>query len=426
MSDFVDLPLSSIRALASEDVFKRGMQYHRQGAVSNLVKRGNRLHAEVEGSEDEPYQISIDLTDLSEASCTCPYDWGDVCKHVVATLLAYSARSDEIEERAPLETTLAGLDRHQLAALVVELANVDPGLIDLIEARSLALQAPAPSPDAPLTPPPDLDVARAQARAVLRSLGSSRSRDLWSVGQITYAFDEAMRLAQPYLEADQGNAALAVLETVTDTFIDRYMGLDDSDGESSVFFEELGKLWTESLLSAELTLEERREWVKRLKAWEREVEDYGLEESFSAPILAAEQGWNYPPLQRVLEGEITEKGAWEGEAPYCADELAEARLNVLERRGQFQEYLYLAEAEGQTERYVTMLVKLDRVPEAVEYGLRYLGTPDEALVLARVLHERGHVEDAFRIAENFLAKTPEGEDPARASYAHGRRGILAA
>ena len=42
-------------------------------------------------------------------------------------------------------------------------------------------------------------------------------------------------------------------------------------------------------------------------------------------------------------------GAWAGEAPAYADELAVARLNVLERRGRWQEYLYLAEAESQTE-----------------------------------------------------------------------------
>ena len=105
-------------------------------------------------------------------------------------------------------------------------------------------------------------------------------------------------------------------------------------------------------------------------------------------MAATEQGWNYPPLMRILQGEITDKGAWEDEAPSYADALAIARLNVLERQGRFQEYLYLAEAEGQTERYVTMLVRLGRVQEAVDYGLQYLGTTEEALALAKALRER--------------------------------------
>ena len=100
--------------------------------------------------------------------------------------------------------------------------------------------------------------------------------------------------------------------------------------------------------------------------------------------------------------ERTDKGAWEDEAPSYADALAIARLNVLERQGRFQEYLSLAEAEGQTERYVTMLVRLGRVQEAVDYGLQYLGTTEEALPLAKALRERNALQAALQIATHGL------------------------
>jgi uncharacterized Zn finger protein len=129
------------------------------------------------------------------------------------------------------------------------------------------------------------------------------------------------------------------------------------------------------------------------------VSDY-CEVGFAAARGAAEYGWEYPPLQRVLEGEITERGAWEREAPAYADELAVARLNVLERQGRLQEYLYLAQAEGQTGRYVLMLVKMGRILEAVEEGLKYLGTAEEALAVARALRARGAAEEALQIAEH--------------------------
>jgi uncharacterized Zn finger protein len=89
--------------------------------------------------------------------------------------------------------------------------------------------------------------------------------------------------------------------------------------------------------------------------------------------------------------------------PHYADDLAVARLNVLERQGRFQEYLYLAEAEGLTDRYVTMLVRLGRVPEAVTYGLQHLDTPDEALALAKALRERGELDAALRVAWHGLS-----------------------
>ena len=41
----------AIRALASRESFDRGREYWRRGAVSELVKRGDTLTAEVQGSD---------------------------------------------------------------------------------------------------------------------------------------------------------------------------------------------------------------------------------------------------------------------------------------------------------------------------------------------------------------------------------------
>ena len=100
--------------------------------------------------------------------------------------------------------------------------------------------------------------------------------------------------------------------------------------------------------------------MEKISAWEARAGDYGYEEPFAVARHAAEQGWDYPPLQRVLAGEITAR-ALEGEAPPAADDLAEVRLKLLERQGRWDEDLRLAEAEGLTERYVTALVTLDRI-----------------------------------------------------------------
>ena len=166
------------------------------------------------------------------------------------------------------------------------------------------------------------------------------------------------------------------------------------------------------MLTADLTTEERQTWAKKLAQWQNEVDDYGVNEAFEVAMAAAEQGWDYPPLVQVLQGEITEKGAWEKEAPSYADALAIARLNALERQGRYQEYLHLAEAEGQTGRYVTMLVHLGRAQEAVDYGLQYLGTTEEALALAKVLRERGERQGAQRIAQHGLDIEGEKVSPA--------------
>ncbi|NJN92763.1 MAG: hypothetical protein HC875_01070 [Anaerolineales bacterium] len=87
---------------------------------------------------------------------------------------------------------------------------------------------------------------------------------------------------------------------------------------------------------------------------------------------------------------------------WYADDLTLARLNVLERQGRTTEYLRLAEAEGQNALYMTMLVKLGRGQEAVEYAKQYMATTDEALVLAHALREHHQPADALKIAEQGL------------------------
>jgi uncharacterized Zn finger protein len=110
-----------------------------------------------------------------------------------------------------------------------------------------------------------------------------------------------------------------------------------------------------------------------------------------------------------MAGQITELGAWDDEAPWYADELAVARLNVLERQGRFEEYLNLAQAEGQSGLYVTMLVKAGRAEEAVAYGLAHTTTSDEALALAQSLRAHDHVHDALRVAEHGLSLPGSGQ-----------------
>src|SRR5579871_4407085 len=93
-----------IRENSTAESFQRGRQYVQQGAVEALVQRGDVLQAEVSGTEPEPYNVTVRFgqAGITEASCTCPYDWGGWCKHIVATLLAALQMPQEIEQRPPL------------------------------------------------------------------------------------------------------------------------------------------------------------------------------------------------------------------------------------------------------------------------------------------------------------------------------------
>jgi uncharacterized Zn finger protein len=321
-----------------------------------------------------------------------------------------------------LESLLSGLNRDQLQSLLLKLSEQEPALTAAILRQVALLQTSSSLPTTPspkATPKPHIEVdpkaVRRQVRSIIHSLDRMRSSEAyWQVGAVVSDVQRLVDQAWELIKADDGSNALTLLEAITEEYLSEWENLDDSDGEASAFFDDLGAAWTEAILSVNLTGEERELWADRFAGWQGELDDYGVDEAFDAPQAAALDGWDYPPLQRVLQGNITEEGAWEGEAPSFADELTEARLHILERRGRFQEYLYLAEAEGQTEAYVTMLVHLGRIQEAVSYGHTYLATPDEALTLAKSLYEHSEREQGLQIAEHGL--TLEGRKATLAKW----------
>ncbi len=410
---------TTIRQQATAESFRRGEKYHRQGRVISLVLRGNVLQAGVEGSQYEPYRVRVTFDEggITSAVCDCPYDWGGWCKHIAATLLACLHAPDEIEERPTLDEMLADLDREQLQSLLMHLATRDPYVADAIESQialhrstsddSSTSRTTPPSRRAPVDPQP----IRRQVNSILHSLDRMRpSEAYWHVGSIVDQVSQLLDQVWDFIEAGDGRNALVILEAITDEYVEGWLYLDDSDGYAGGFFGELGEIWAEACLVADLSPEEREQWAQKLTRWQGEVSDYGIDDVFDPAQAAVIQGWDYPPLQRVLRGEITRLGAWEGEAPWYADDLAVARLKVLERQERYQEYLYLAEAESQLDLYVIMLARLGRVQEAVDEGMQYFYEPAQFLSLAKVLREQEELGAALRVSEHGLTlKGSKGE-----------------
>ncbi len=82
---------SMIRAGAGPESFHRGEEYYRDGAISNTAVQGAMLSGECAGTYAPYYRVQVELDEagIAEASCTCPYEFGGYCKHIVALLLAY-------------------------------------------------------------------------------------------------------------------------------------------------------------------------------------------------------------------------------------------------------------------------------------------------------------------------------------------------
>jgi uncharacterized Zn finger protein len=394
---------ATIRRHANAKSYDRGQGYYQSGAVESLVQRGNTVSGWVEGSEVEPYQVTLcfDKGGITAADCTCPYDFDGWCKHIVATLLTCLHHPDEIEQRPELTELLTPLSHEQLKAIVQSLAEEHPKWIDAIEQQiiqqtlSKATKKQKTTQRRTAVDPKPIE---RQVRGIINEYSGQ-----WNDYPAFEEIEEILLKADGFLEQGDGNNALMIIGAVVRAYVEDWMNLDGSSGESGAFFEILDASMTEAILSVELSKSDRQQWQQELEEWQSEVQEYGVDNDFAMSLTALEQGWDYPPLQRVFAGKITELGAWEDESPYFADDLAKIRLQILERQGREQDYLYLAQAEGQTDRYLRMLAKLGRTEEAIAEAQEQMTTATEALTLAKMLREQGHLEQALSIATQGLS-----------------------
>jgi uncharacterized Zn finger protein len=108
---------SDIRAGANAQSYSRGQSYYRDGSVLEVSQRDSIISADVTGSEYEPYQVTVILGEkgIRSANCTCPYELGGYCKHIVAVLLTVLNKVEDIEVQPSIETLLAGLKKFRFS-----------------------------------------------------------------------------------------------------------------------------------------------------------------------------------------------------------------------------------------------------------------------------------------------------------------------
>jgi hypothetical protein len=82
------IPIDQFEQYIDESILKRGHSYFTNGYVESVeeLSSGN-YEAIVSGTENYRIAFSIKDRHFLNASCTCPYDYGPVCKHMVAVFL---------------------------------------------------------------------------------------------------------------------------------------------------------------------------------------------------------------------------------------------------------------------------------------------------------------------------------------------------
>ena len=148
------ISLQDFSSIIDSVIVSRGEEYFYDEAIHGLkeIKSGEWI-ASVEGTELYKVRVSLKGAGIYDYSCSCPYDMGPICKHVVAVLFALREKlEDDVEVRKgqklkfkktakmkPTEETfeqlIVRMPREDLNAILIDYAGREPGLVDYISAR---------------------------------------------------------------------------------------------------------------------------------------------------------------------------------------------------------------------------------------------------------------------------------------------------
>ncbi|HLF27951.1 MAG TPA: SWIM zinc finger family protein, partial [Anaerolineae bacterium] len=412
---------SIIRAGSDPQSFQRGQALYKSGAISNAAVQGNILIADCEGTQEPYYKVRVELDEagIRSAQCTCPYDYGGYCKHIVALLLTSLHQPKQFITRREPADLLADLSRDDLIALVTKLLRDQPDLYDRVE---VAISVPSASgkTEKRKRKKADSEVYRRQVRNIMHGLDGMRASEAyWHVGGLADELRGVQASALKFLDAGDPDTALAILLALIEEAGDGIEYIDDSNGELGDFLGGLGQPLAEGILSLELSAVEREQLANRLKKSAKQLGDYGIDGALDVALEALEHGWEEASAKTTSrhaealeeEWEADEADAaydaegygvgWSGPEPHIGD-LTEAKLNVLERQGRIEEYLDLCQRAGRHLRYALKLCDLDRVPEAVKFSKQHLSSAADALSLAERLRSLKHSAEAIAMGEHGL------------------------
>jgi hypothetical protein len=167
---------------ASDTSFERG-EYIALSQNIKVTKKGNTYSAKVRGT----YKYEVEITDSGyepEAECSCPYDWGGICKHIVAvglTIIEEFEEEEEDEIYAPiiksstsssknvadfLEKTFLKADKNVQKEFLLQLFTQNPTFIGQFEAFSKPITTTSPTKTTTTPTPEKADTLDSIAKKV--------------------------------------------------------------------------------------------------------------------------------------------------------------------------------------------------------------------------------------------------------------------
>ncbi|MFN0189435.1 MAG: SWIM zinc finger domain-containing protein [Bacteroidia bacterium] len=126
----MQIPFNQFELYIDETILKRGLSYFKKGFVSVCEEVAIGVYqAYVIGEDEYTVELNVKGDTLLEHNCSCPYDLGPICKHVVAVL--FYLQQDALELR-PAEKKL-GKSKSKVEVKKTKKKSVVEQLEDFLE-----------------------------------------------------------------------------------------------------------------------------------------------------------------------------------------------------------------------------------------------------------------------------------------------------
>ncbi len=233
----MNISLSKFEAVIDPVIVKRGEEYFYNSAVRRLKKlKDDEWIASVEGTETYRVRILFKDKNIYDHSCSCPYDMGPVCKHIVAVLFAVREKLGDglkVQKKQKsnsknaarfteetFEQMVSRIPREDINAIITDYAGQEPSFADYVSARCVVK---ASSSD------------KEEYRQIIQNtVDAVRGRHgyigYWQASRAVNGAEMVLDKAQKFLAKRQPARALAICQCVLEEMVPLLQEADDSNG----------------------------------------------------------------------------------------------------------------------------------------------------------------------------------------------------
>lgn len=393
--------MEKIRGLCTEDSFERGLKYFEDGRVKQVDFFGDTITAVVQGTED--YRVTIRVNGDIEGRCTCPYDWGGYCKHIVAALIQYSRDYDQMKgwkerEEGRVNAVMSQMTMEKLKEFLSAEFEKDPRM----RARFLIY----------FTGEGEEKSLHDYKKEINQLYHDAASRHGFIDYDRRVDFSYILDVAERYIEKRNFLEAAKIFQALSEAIAENMDMVDDSDGYYGGEFDDAMEKLVTCLREAVLGYEEKRRYIDYLFQNFIEGEPDYFQENYDHALrqmCTSEEDLRH--LKNLLEPhlkELPDYGKNWGEY-YDAERVLMMQIFVLDRLGEEEELQGLLERNYRRDGGLCLLFaerllrdgEVTRAMEVAEEGLSIF--PDRlALRLRRFLSRHYRKSSPEKYRENLM------------------------